>query len=274
MTHQSPSPRRRGLLPAAALVLLIAGSAPGARAAEGLSPGGVGKVVEVVDGDTVRLASGDQVRLVGTQAPKLPLGRRNFKKWPLADESRKALVDLVMGKTVTLSYGGRRVDRYRRLLAHLHLKDGRWVQGEMLKMGMARVYTFPDNRALVSRMYALERTARAARRGIWGNTYYAILTDRTAGGHLDSFQLIEGTVFRAARTRRLIYLNFDRNWRRDFTIEIDKRAERLFRQAGIDPMSYEGKRVRVRGWVKWRNGPAIKVTHPEQIERLDPKARP
>ena len=32
--------------------------------------------------------------------------------------------------------------------------------------------------------------------------------------------------------------------------------------------SYEGGRVRVRGWLKSFNGPMIEVTHPEQIEIL------
>ena len=31
----------------------------------------------------------------------------------------------------------------------------------------------------------------------------------------------------------------------------------------------EGKRIRVRGWLRSYNGPVIDVTHPEQIELLD-----
>ena len=35
--------------------------------------------VKIVDGDTLILDTGKQVRLVGLQAPKLPLGRPNFE---------------------------------------------------------------------------------------------------------------------------------------------------------------------------------------------------
>ena len=35
-----------------------------------------------------------------------------------------------------------------------------------------------------------------------------------------------------------------------------------------DLKRHAGEVVRVRGWLKWRNGPAISVTHPEQIEVL------
>ena len=94
-----------------------------------LEPGERAKVVEVVDGDTVLLDDGWQVRLVGIQAPKLPLGRKNFKKWPLADESKSVLEALVLDRQVILAYGGQRVDRHGRRLAHLFLGDETWIQG-------------------------------------------------------------------------------------------------------------------------------------------------
>ena len=31
----------------------------------------------------------------------------------------------------------------------------------------------------------------------------------------------------------------------------------------------EGRRIRVRGWLAWRNGPQIEATHPEQIEVVE-----
>ncbi|MEQ9608241.1 MAG: thermonuclease family protein, partial [Kiloniellaceae bacterium] len=65
------------------------------------------------------------------------------------------------------------------------------------------------------------------------------------------------------------YLNFAEDWREDFTISLDRRAERLFTEQGLDLGDYAGKRVRVRGWLKVRNGPMIEVTHPEQIEELE-----
>lgn len=46
-------------------------------------------VVEIVDGDTVFLEDGQQVRLIGIQAPKLSLGREHVSDWPLGEESNK-----------------------------------------------------------------------------------------------------------------------------------------------------------------------------------------
>ncbi len=52
-------------------VLGLAGAWTPAVAA-GIERGGAARVVKVIDGDTVLLDSGDEVRLVGIQAPKPP----------------------------------------------------------------------------------------------------------------------------------------------------------------------------------------------------------
>ncbi len=248
-----------------ALVLFFATSAY----AKELTPTSYARVIEVVDGDTVILHDGREVRLVGTQAPKLPLGRPNFAKWPLADEAKAALAELTLGQEVALAYGGRRRDRHGRELAHLYLEDGRWVQGEMLFQGMARVYTFADNRALISKLLKQERRARRARRGIWAHPYYAIRDSDNLDEHIGSFQLVEGRVRSAQVRGKRAYLNFGRNWRSDFTVSLDDEARRLFRQAGINPVHYEGRHIRVRGWLRSYNGPLIEASHPEQIEVID-----
>ncbi len=62
------------------------------------------RVVEIVDGDTLVLADRRQVRLVGIQAPKLPLGRAGFKAWPLAREAKAALAALALDRDLGLAY--------------------------------------------------------------------------------------------------------------------------------------------------------------------------
>ncbi|MGE4014083.1 MAG: thermonuclease family protein [Alphaproteobacteria bacterium] len=121
-------------------------------------------IKEVIDGDTVMVDNGDQVRLVGLQAPRLPLDRPGVKAWPLAAESKAALERIALGKLARFEYTGRPRDRYRRHLAHLFVGD-LWIQGEMAKAGWARVYGFADNRARLRELLAFEGEARAARRG-------------------------------------------------------------------------------------------------------------
>jgi hypothetical protein len=120
-------------------------------------------------------------------------------------------------------------------------------------------------------MLAAEASARAAERGIWRTRVYAVrpaepdalLRDR------DSFQVVEGRVQRVTKAGSEAYLDFGEDWRTDVTVHIARGPLRDVRKAGIDPLSYEGRTVRVRGWVGLRNGPMIEVTHPEQIERVE-----
>ncbi|WP_404401690.1 thermonuclease family protein [Pelagibacterium halotolerans] len=239
-----------------------------------LTPGPSARVVSISDGDTVDLDTGLTVRLVGMQAPKLPLGRDGFEAWPLGEEAKTALADLVLGETVRLYYGGETRDRHGRALAHLFIdgSDGPvWVQGEMLANGLARVYSFPDNRSCLAELYAAERIGRAEGLGIWQDTYYALqdatdvttLLDRVGG-----YELVEGRVLNADKVGSRVYLNFGRYWKEDFTVVIEEGGLRVFQSADIDPLALEGRLIRVRGWIESHDGPRIDVTHPEQIEIL------
>ena len=79
------------------IAIILCCALPGAPLlAAALEAGETGRIESVVDGDTVALESGTIVRLVGIQAPKLPLGRPGFVAWPAG---------------VTLYYGGARRDR-------------------------------------------------------------------------------------------------------------------------------------------------------------------
>jgi len=254
--------------PALVVALIFALALPGGPAAAD-ADAETGRAVEIVDGDTLVLADGRQVRLVGIQAPKLPLGRPGFTPWPLGEAAKRALADLALGKTLTLTYGGARRDRYGRALAHLRDGDGLWIQGALLERGMARVYSFADNRARVAEMLAREATARDAGRGIWAHPFYAVRTPTSATRHIGGFELVEGRVRDAALVRGRVYLNFGADWRSDFTVALDPAARRLFAAAGRDPLSLDGERIRVRGWITSYNGPMIEATHPEQIEVLD-----
>jgi endonuclease YncB( thermonuclease family) len=260
------------LVPVPVPATLAAAALPAELAAElAAAPGG--RVATVTDGDTLTLADGREIRLVGIQAPKLPLGRAGFAPWPLAEEAKRFLEALTAGRTLELGFGGRRGDRHGRVLAHLFVVgaegEGRWIQGEILRAGLARVYSFADNRALIPEMLALEQEARAARRGIWADPFYALRSAEDAGRWLGGFELVEGRVFAVGRAGSNTYLNFAEDWREDFTVVIDRQAARLFAAAGIDPAAYEGKKLRVRGWLKSRNGPMIEASHPEQIEELE-----
>jgi len=245
-------------------------------ACDGLRDGPKGTVTQIVDGDTLMLDNGLVVRLIGIQAPHLQLGREGLEDWPKGAESKATLANMALGKTVRLRYGGEEKDRYGRLLAQLFVTGPpeTWVQEQMLRAGMARVYTFPDNRTCAAELFDAERQARATGIGIWTDPYYTVRrADRPATLNALSgrYELVEGRVLKAGRAGGRLYLNFGRYHKEDFTAVIDGKALKLFAQEGLDPLRLGDALVRVRGWIDVFDGPRIAVTHPEQIEVL---ARP
>jgi endonuclease YncB( thermonuclease family) len=256
---------RRALLP---LLMLAALSVPRTVQAARLpvfEPGETVTVAAVVDGGELTLADGRHVRLVGIDAPHPATAHSRAS--PYAAEAKAALEKLVLGRAVELRFAGSRRDRYDRILAQLFVGK-RWVQGEMIRRGLARVASTADNRLGVTEMLAREDRARQARRGIWRDRFYAVRAADEAGRYAGSFQIVEGTVVDTAMVEGQLFVNFGGDWRTAFSLRLSSEVLRLFRAEGIAAAALKGAQVRVRGWVRGSERPVIDVTHPEQIERL------
>ncbi len=169
------------------LVLVLAGCG-GLAAMEEQRSGEVmsGRVVDVVDGDTlkVRLGGGvETVRLLGidtpeTRKPGAPIEcggpEATSRMLELAfsrprDRDGDGLFDSEGGRGIALTLetdpSQDTRDRFDRLLAYT--EPG--LQRRMLESGWAEVYVYErDPFQRVARFRAAERTARAAGRGVWG----------------------------------------------------------------------------------------------------------
>jgi micrococcal nuclease len=228
------------------------------------------RVVRVERNGALILEDGRAVRIEGLL---LPAGARDHAPQYLADEAISVLSDLVVGRVVTLAAQRPKEDRYGRLRAQVFVPEDvaqPWLQLEMLHRGLARVSIAPDRRECASALYAAEEGARRSRNGIWSQVMYAVRTPGAAlSGDTDTFQVVKGRILSADVKNGRGYLDFGTDWRRDFTVTISPDDMKSFRQAGVDPQSYEGKTVRVRGWVESLHRPEIEVAVPEDIEVLD-----
>jgi len=154
----------RRLLPAAfAFLLSILPGAGAPFAAE------TGVVEEIPDGDTLRViidGARATVRLIGIDAPER--NHPTIGKEYYGDESAAFLSSLCLGKSVRLEKGNEDVDRYNRLLRYVFLPppDGRLLNLEMIRAGMARAYTrFPFSRR--DEFVEAENAARRDGKGLW-----------------------------------------------------------------------------------------------------------
>ncbi len=242
----------------AALVVALALAAAPVSAEPGFTPGGQAQIGAVVDGETIALADGRTLRLVGIEAPR---------NGALARQAVAALTTLVAGRTVELRFAGIAEDRQGRVLAQLYA-GGVWVQGELLRRGLARVESAADERVGVPDMLALERQARRYRRGIWSDPDYAVRSADEAANFAGTFQLVSGTVTEVATVAGQVFVSLGPDRQKSLALSIARPALALCRAAGLDPASLKGKRILVRGFIDGATRPRIAISHPEQIELL------
>lgn len=237
-----------------------------------LEQGRSGVVAQVMDGDTLQLEDGLIVRLIGAGAPKQVSHHAAGSGNTLPEQARVMLEKLVLGRDVQLFFGGTRSDRHQRSLAHLFVsgvEQSLWIQEAMVAAGMARVYSFRDNRACIRALQRAESAARSAGLGIWKASEFSVQPAHPPArllSHADTFQIIEGRIISAHAVNNRVFLNFGKIWREDFTGSISRRDYKRFRETGLDLVMLEGRIVRIRGWIEERGGPMIVLTHPEQLE--------
>ena len=256
-------------IPAAAILLMLAApisldwaatagaagrEAPPAEAPEEADLGVVA-VARVNDDGTIALADGRSLRLAEIDLLRGRVGRA----------ARAAVMELAAAGAFTLRGDGPVEDRYGRVDAQAYAADGRWVQGELVYRGLARVATSADHCAMASQLLAIERIARAHGAELWDNPEYALRSPEQAATLTDTWQVVEGKVAKARTTRSGLYLDFGADPAHDLAVRIPLSVARNME---FDPTALAGHKIRVRGWIGKTIGPLITLDHPEQIEAL------
>jgi endonuclease YncB( thermonuclease family) len=247
-----------GALPCSLLFMaMTTGSARAATCA--FEPQGEGHVAAVIDARTFRLGDGREVRLAGIE-PVTTATNAN---------RTSALSAIVAGHDVMLRGQDDTPDRYGRQPAFVFLDGSDTpVQRQLLAQGEALISADVTDRDCAASLSAAEAEARNAKRGTWADPT-AIKNTESPGDILAGigrFTVVEGKVLSVRQAGATTYLNFGRNWTRDFAVTISRRMLAAFEAAGIVLKSLENRRVRVRGWVEARGGPRIDVLRVGQIE--------
>jgi hypothetical protein len=178
---------------------------------------------------------------------------------------------IVTGREVTLHGPDDTPDRYGRQPAFVFLASSDTsVQNLLLAQGAALVSADVADKDCAASLATAEAEARGARKGVWADPA-AIKKAESPGDILagiGQFTVVEGKVLSVRQAGATTYLNFGRNWTRDFAVTISRRMLGAFEAAGIALKSLEHRRIRVRGWVEARGGPRIEVLRVGQIELL------
>lgn len=239
-------------LPAHALIVLVGALLSWAAAADTASPScapfaatETARVESVVDGDTLRLADGRRVRLIGVNAPELH--DRSGHAEPGADSARRFASRFLGGSRVMLAVGEIRHDRYGRTLAHVWRADGASLEAALVAAGLARHIALPPDLQQLECLRTSERRARSAGSGLWGSGEFAPHVVSALRSSESGFRLLRGRVSAVSRGRSTWWLEIE-----------DRVALRIARadQGYFDLQALQrlrGREVEFRGWLVWRD---------------------
>lgn len=137
------------------------------------SSGAAGNVERVVDGDTlIVMYEGvrERVRMIGVDTPESVHSdqTKNTKEGKTASDYTGQLLS---GKTVELEFDTEKRDRYGRLLAYVYV-DGKMINRELLKSGMARIMTVPPNVKYAEDFKQLQKEAARSKKGFWDTDFF------------------------------------------------------------------------------------------------------
>ena len=117
------------------------------------------QVVHVIDGDTIDVLLNGQVvrvRYIGMNTPE--------RNEVCSAEATRANIELVNGKTVTMTRDQSETDRFGRLLRYIYVGDV-FVNAQLVEQGYAEVVSYPPDTAQYDRFRQLEDAARSSNRG-------------------------------------------------------------------------------------------------------------
>ena len=221
---------------------------------------GEGRVAVIIDARSFRLTDGREIKLAGIE--------------PVAADAAKrtaALSAIIAGRDVTLRADDDAPDRYGRQTAFVFVAgEENPVQATLLAQGEAFAAADIADKDCSAALRASEAAGRAAKKGIWAGpsaTKNAESTGDILAGN-GRFMLVEGRVLSVRQAGATTYLNFGRNWTRDFAVTISRRMLPSLEAAGMAPKSLENRRIRVRGFIETRTGPRIELLRVGQLELL------
>lgn len=111
----------------------------------------------VYDGDSFVMSNGDEIRLIGIDAPE--------RDEPGADEARAFLINLIEGKQIRLEPDKEDKDKYHRLLRYAYLGET-FINAEMIKQGYAKTLFIPPNDQYRTEFTRLAATAKETSPGL------------------------------------------------------------------------------------------------------------
>ena len=245
------------------LVATLASMLGGVAAAEPQTTGpapGADRIALVLPGGELLLGSGQRIKLADLR----------FADTADASSTLRGVLASLRDAAVQIEPAGP-ADRWNRQPAALSLtgQGGPVDIGELLVgEGLAVVDAGERNSLTRTGLLAVEEGARTARRGVWAQPGWPVAADARdeLAGRAGRFAVVEGRVVSVGERRGRTYLNFGRDWSRDFAVTISRRTWTTLVSRGLGAAVLTGAQVRVRGILKMGRAPGLDIAAPEMLE--------
>lgn len=211
------------------------------------------KIKQVSDGDTVRLADGRRVRIIGINAPEIEGQHRRAESQAVA-ATRAATAFFTDGR-IRLEFDEQRTDRYGRLLAHAYNSKGQSLAVHLLDRGLAFHIGVPPNLAHADCLARQEQLGREQLKGVWRDPFWAAQSAASLTLRDTGFKRVTGRVVNISG-RKDIWIELDGA----LVLKIAAADKRYFEADSWQ--QWQGKQVEVAGWITNRSqSAAVKQGH-------------
>lgn len=166
----------------------------------------------VNDGDTITLADGRLVRLIGIDSPEINFNSPSLSE-PFGNEAKQFLTDaLHKGQRLKLLFDARKLDRFGRTLAYVYTDNGVHLQELLLRQGFAKTRVY-SNDYFWRCFNQIEAIAREQQMGLWSHAEYrARHVDELTRADLNKWREIKGVVTGYERKGQYIWLIIDNSF--------------------------------------------------------------
>lgn len=240
-------------------------------------------VTKVIDGDTIIVEGGYNVRLLGIDADEAG--------YPFYEAAKKRLEELVLNKTVRLEKDQTDIDQYKRYLRYVFVDDIN-VCLELVKEGLAIARFYEPDVKYKNEIIFAEKEAIGKKVGKWSTSanvsadtasyektdfsYERLTAEKTglevvstyqSGNYYGKEVIVEGKVVGAYRSRtNTVFLNFDKPFPNQYFVGVIFSSDQ-YKFVQAPEKYYAGKTIRVKGKIKeYRGKPEIIIKDPYQIE--------
>ncbi len=226
----------------------------------------------VYDGDTLLVTDRNgknkrKIRVIGIDTPEVKHHQQKAQLY--GAKAREELRVLLKDENyqIFLEFDKEKYDRYKRILAHVYLANGKSISEWLLQRGFAKTLIIPPNVKHAECYKNAERQAQQQKLRLWKLKSNHVKTPQELKSRSKGYVRLKGKIAHIIKQKKTLVLELESNSKKPIQLRIRKKNLRYFK--GIDPDRLIAQEVIVSGILKNKKGKrTITLNHSSQLERV------